>query len=99
MIISKLAMIAQDQADLGAWASCWWPCWRSATAPARMAGHAVGPIGRKPTLFLCFAMQAVLIILAPSPRRERSWPGPVVLALLSALIGANYGANLALFPS
>ncbi|MCZ7638503.1 MAG: MFS transporter [Verrucomicrobia bacterium] len=56
-------------------------------------------IGRKATLFLCFAMQAVLIVLLAMTREGGILAHPVVLAVLSALIGANYGANLALFPS
>jgi MFS transporter, OFA family, oxalate/formate antiporter len=64
-----------------------------------LAGTMSDKIGRKATLFLCFVMQAVLIVLLALTRQGTILAHPAVLALLSALIGANYGANLALFPS
>ena len=63
------------------------------------AGTLSDRIGRKTTLFTCFAIQAVLIILLSLTSEGSFLAQPVVLALLSALIGASYGANLALFPS
>jgi MFS transporter, OFA family, oxalate/formate antiporter len=56
-------------------------------------------IGRTRTMLLIFVSQAVLILLltqvAPGSFLSNAW----VLAVVAALIGANYGANLAVFPS
>ena len=64
-----------------------------------LAGLLSDRIGRKATLFICFGFQAVLIILLSRAGKDNALGQPVVLGVLSALIGANYGANLALFPS
>jgi OFA family oxalate/formate antiporter-like MFS transporter len=64
-----------------------------------VAGMISDKIGRRATLFGCFLLQAVVILML-SRARQDNWLGlPVVLAMLSGLIGANYGANLALFPA
>lgn len=64
-----------------------------------VAGMVSDKIGRRTTLFACFLLQAVVILMLSRASRD-NWLGmPVVLAVLSALIGANYGANLALFPA
>jgi OFA family oxalate/formate antiporter-like MFS transporter len=63
------------------------------------AGMLSDKIGRKATLFLCFAVQAVSIILLSIAREGTVLVSLPVLSVLSALIGANYGANLCLFPS
>ena len=64
-----------------------------------IAGMLSDAIGRKATLFLCFVLQAVSIILLSQARTGNALGSNLVLGVLSALIGANYGANLALFPS
>ncbi len=64
-----------------------------------VAGVISDKIGRRATMFGCFLMQAVLIFLLSKAGRENFLGTAPVLALISALIGANYGANLALFPS
>jgi len=56
-------------------------------------------IGRTVTLLICFVVQAVLIFLLSQTREGSVLANAVVLATVSALIGANYGANLAIFPS
>jgi OFA family oxalate/formate antiporter-like MFS transporter len=56
-------------------------------------------IGRKATLFLCFVLQAACIMLLSIIKADTFLATIPVMAILSALIGANYGANLALFPS
>ena len=100
MIISKLAKIALDQAGLSLGFVL-----VAVLAVGNGAGRIGGPgrsrtgIGRRTTLFICFAAQAVLIIVLSLTSEGGFLARPVVLALLSALIGANYGANLALFPS
>ena len=63
------------------------------------AGIASDKIGRKTTFFLCFVMQAVLVFLLSRTVSGSFLANTFVMAIVSALIGANYGANLALFPS
>ena len=51
-------------------------------------------------MFLFFVMQAVMImLLALAGREGSSLSCPAFLIAASALVGANYGANLALFPA
>lgn len=64
-----------------------------------VAGMLSDKIGRKATLFLCFVVQAVAILLLSMAKEGTFLAKVPVLAVLSAIIGANYGANLALFPS
>ncbi|MCI0499675.1 MAG: MFS transporter, partial [Planctomycetales bacterium] len=64
-----------------------------------VAGMLSDKIGRKATLFLCFIVQAVAILLLSITKQGTFLASIPVLSVLSALIGANYGANLALFPS
>jgi len=64
-----------------------------------VAGMLSDKIGRKATMFLCFVAQAVLILLISRATRENSLGTIPAMAIISALIGANYGANLSLFPS
>jgi OFA family oxalate/formate antiporter-like MFS transporter len=64
-----------------------------------IAGLVSDKIGRKATLIICSLFQAVCITMLSMATKENFLGHAVVLAVLSALIGANYGANLALFPS
>jgi len=64
-----------------------------------IAGILSDKIGRKATMFICFCLQAVLIMLLSQTKADTFLANAVVLAAISALIGANYGANLSLFPS
>jgi OFA family oxalate/formate antiporter-like MFS transporter len=99
MVISKLALIADKQAGvkLG-----------FVLVAVLAIGNGVGrivtgmvsdKIGRRLTLFICFVLQAVLVILLSQTKTGSQLASVPVLALVSALIGANYGANLSLFPS
>ena len=64
-----------------------------------VAGIMSDKVGRKATMMFCFISQAILIFLL-SQAKESNFLGTVpVMALISMLIGANYGANLSLFPS
>lgn len=99
MIISKLALIAQQQAGL-ALGFVLVAVLAVGNGFGRIAtGMLSDKIGRRATLVMCFTVQAVLIVLLSMTREGSVLASPVVLAVLSALIGANYGANLALFPS
>ena len=56
-------------------------------------------IGGRATLFGCFLLQAGMVILLSQAKDSSALASVPVLALISALIGANYGANLSLFPT
>ena len=62
------------------------------------AGTLSDRIGRRWTLMLVLLVQAVLMFVA-IPVTGSKEVAAVVIVLIAALIGANYGANLALFPS
>jgi len=99
MIISKLATMVDVQAGLklGFWLVA---CLAVGNGGGRvLAGLISDEIGRRSTMFICFLMQAVLILLLSQATKENVLGTTPVLIVLSALIGANYGANLALFPS
>lgn len=62
-----------------------------------VAGSLSDRIGRRRTLLIVFLVQAILMFVAiPVTGGEST---PLLLVLVAALIGANYGANLSLFPS
>ncbi len=63
------------------------------------AGVLSDRIGRKLTFFICFVVQAILVILLSQARTGSPLASVPMLVVVSALIGANYGANLSLFPS
>jgi MFS family permease len=63
-----------------------------------LAGTLSDRIGRRWTLMLVLLLQAALMFIA-IPVTASKDTLPVVIVVLAALIGANYGANLALFPS
>ena len=50
-------------------------------------------------MFICFLLQAVLIFLLSRAIEGNPLATVPSLVMISALIGANYGANLSLFPS
>ncbi len=64
-----------------------------------VAGILSDKIGRKATMLICFISQAVFIFLLSLASKENPLGTVAMMALISALIGANYGANLSLFPS
>ena len=99
MIISKLAAIAKIQANLDLGFLLVAILAIGNGAGRIVAGTLSDKIGRKATLFLCFCVQAVCIILISQTKSGTTFATTPMLGLLSALIGANYGANLALFPS
>jgi len=99
MIISKLAKIGEEQAGFT----------QGFVLVAAMAvGNGVGRIvtgslsdkfGRRNTIFGCFVIQACLMLILSKVAKDSMLANTGVLIVLSALLGANYGANLAVFPS
>jgi MFS family permease len=63
-----------------------------------MAGILSDKIGRRWTVVLVTAFQA-LLMFAAIPATASKGTTPAVIVLLATLIGFNYGANLSLFPS
>ncbi|MES2308163.1 MAG: OFA family MFS transporter [Verrucomicrobiota bacterium] len=99
MIISKLATMVLVQAGLKL-GFVLVACLAVGNGSGRViAGLVSDKIGRQTTMFICFLMQAVSILLLSQATKENILGSTPVLVILSALIGANYGANLALFPS
>ena len=99
MIISKLAKMVDVQAGISLGFVLVAILAVGNGAGRIIAGMMSDRIGRKATMFICFVLQAVSIILLSQAETGNALGSNVILALLSALIGANYGANLALFPS
>jgi len=64
-----------------------------------IAGIISDKIGRKATMFIFFVFQAILLVLLSQAPNVEVLRLPLSLILITALIGANYGSNLALFPS
>lgn len=99
MVIGNLASIVAEQIGLIA---------VSAVAVSVLAiGNGAGrilygmlsdKIGRKAVLFIAFVFQAGLIMVLRLLVPSHPLTNIPVLLLLVALIGANYGANLAVFP-
>jgi len=64
-----------------------------------IAGSLSDKLGRQRTMLGCFLFQAALMIVLSTAQKETPLATVGALAVVSALIGANYGANLSLFPS
>jgi OFA family oxalate/formate antiporter-like MFS transporter len=99
MIISKLAKIASVQAGITLGFVLVAALALGNGAGRVVAGMASDKIGRKATLAFCFLSQALLIMVLSQTTAGSALASTTVLAVISALIGANYGANLALFPA
>ncbi len=99
MIIAKLAAIAKIQAstELGFMLVAMLAIGNG--AGRIIAGMLSDKIGRKTTMCICFITQAVLIFLLSRATEGSALATVPIMAIMSALIGANYGANLSLFPS
>jgi MFS transporter, OFA family, oxalate/formate antiporter len=99
MIISKLSAIAEKQAGLKLGFVLVATLAIGNGAGRILAGVLSDKLGRKATMFGCFVLQAVLVMILSRAQAETFMANAMMMALLSALIGANYGANLSLFPS
>lgn len=99
MIISKLAQIASVQAGIALGFVLVAVLAIGNGAGRIVAGMASDKIGRQASFLIAFVLQALLIFALSQTTEGSFLASPVVMAVISALIGANYGANLALFPS
>jgi len=99
MIISKLAKMVEVQAGVKLGFVLVAVLAVGNGAGRIVAGSLSDRIGRKAALLSCLLFQAALILLLSLAAPGGLLGSTSVLALLSALIGANYGANLALFPA
>jgi OFA family oxalate/formate antiporter-like MFS transporter len=99
MIISKLAAIADKQAGIKLGFILVAVLAVGNGAGRIIAGMLSDKIGRKATMFICFVFQSILIFILSQAQAGNFLGGQYVMAVISALIGANYGANLSLFPS
>lgn len=99
MIIAKLDQIVKLQADMERGFLLVAVLAIGNGAGRIVAGMVSDRIGRRATLVACLLMQGVLMLLMSQMHKDSVLAGMVVLALISALIGANYGANLSLLPA
>jgi OFA family oxalate/formate antiporter-like MFS transporter len=99
MVISKLAAIAQIQAGIKLGFILVAVLAVGNGAGRIVAGVLSDKIGRKTMMFICFVIQAILVFLLSRTVQSSALAQVSILAIVSALIGANYGANLSLFPS
>ena len=100
MMIPQLATIVATQADmLKKGFLLVVACGVGNGAGRILAGMLSDKLGRQRTLQGCFVAQAV-VLMALSVALPNTVAGSVpVMLLLAAFVGANYGANLAIFPS
>jgi len=101
MIIAKLATIASTQAKIELGFVLVAVLAVGNGAGRIIAGTLSDKIGRKATLFTCFTIQAIVILVMSITKTEGepTVMMKVCMSVMSAVIGANYGANLSLFPS
>ncbi len=99
MIISKLAAIADKQVGISLGFVLVAVLAIGNGGGRVVAGVLSDKIGRKATMFGCFVLQAVLILILSKATAENILGSVPVMAIISMLVGANYGANLSLFPS
>jgi len=99
MIISKLAAIADKQVGITLGFVLVAVLAIGNGGGRVVAGGLSDKVGRKATMFSCFVLQAVLILLLSKATKDNVLGTVPLMAIISMLIGANYGANLSLFPS
>ena len=99
MVISKLAPIAEIQIGISLGFVLVAVLAIGNGGGRILAGMLSDKIGRKATMFISFVSQAVFILLLSRATGDNFLGKIPVTAAISAVIGANYGANLALFPS
>ncbi len=100
MVIGNLASIVKDQVGL--------PAISAIAVSALAIGNGGGRVlygmlsdkfGRKVMLTTAFILQALLVFVMSITVQGSSLANVTVLIILVVLVGANYGANLAVFPA
>lgn len=99
MVISKLAAIAGKQVGISLGFVLVAVLAVGNGGGRIVAGVLSDKIGRKATMIICFVSQAILILVLSRAKSDNGLGTIPTMAIISALIGANYGANLSLFPS
>jgi OFA family oxalate/formate antiporter-like MFS transporter len=99
MVISKLAAIADKQVGITMGFVLVVVLALGNGGGRIVAGMLSDKIGRKAMMFICFVSQAFLILLLSKATDANALGTIPAMAIISAFIGANYGANLSLFPS
>lgn len=99
MFIGKLATIAKEQADISLGFVLVILLAIGNGGGRIIAGMISDKIGRKMTLLIFLAFQAVLIFLLSLVSKGSILANPIIMAIVSTFIGVNYGSNLALFPA
>jgi OFA family oxalate/formate antiporter-like MFS transporter len=99
MVISKVAKIVQVQAGSEAGYVLVAIMAIGNGGGRILAGMLSDKIGRKNTLLMCQLGQAILLLVLSQVQLGSFLANMTVLSVVFALIGANYGANLCLFPS
>ena len=99
MVISKLAMIASVQGGIKLGFLLVVALAIGNGAGRIFAGMHSDRIGRKWTFFGVSLCQAVMVVLLSQVEQGGVLANTIVLGLIAAAVGANYGANLSLFPS
>ncbi len=99
MIIAKLATIAKEQIGFtnGFFLVAMMAIGNG--AGRIIAGMVSDKIGRKATLALFFCLQAVMMLLMTQAKTDTWLAATPMLVIISMMLGANYGANLSLFPA
>jgi MFS transporter, OFA family, oxalate/formate antiporter len=100
MIIGNLASIVTKQASLPALSAIAVSVLALGNGGGRvLAGTLSDKYGRKIVLLVSFIFQAVVIFVMSLMVGGSALATAPMILILSALIGANYGANLAVFPA
>jgi len=99
MIIAKLAKIASLQAAIEQGFVLVAACAVGNGGGRIVAGMISDKIGRQKTMLGFFVLQSALMLVMANATTGSPLGTLPAMMLLAALIGANYGANLALFPA
>jgi nitrate/nitrite transporter NarK len=100
MVIGNLASIVKDQIGLAAVSAVAVSALALGNGGGRVLyGMLSDKIGRKNVLLISFVFQAVLIYCLTLVVKDSALANVPFLMVLVVLIGANYGANLAVFPA
>ena len=99
MVIGKLNDLAKEQAHLDLGYALVAALGIGNGSGRVIAGMLSDKIGRRATLCLCLVLQAGLMLLLSQAHAGSPLATMALMAAISSLIGAFYGANLALFPS